>query len=460
MSTLAIEINDAGIVVARDESVLAIEPGYALVDKSETQTGWPAYRQSRLKPKFVSNRYWANLSLDPESAQGLAVANSAELAFLHLDKLWKEYGQGAHDGVLIVPAHYAAEQLGLMLGLAQESGMTVRAMVDCAVAGAVRPYPDRQLLYVDGSLHRISVTTIAQGEEAVASATQALASTGLASLTESFAKRIAQTFVRTTRFDPLHHAATEQSLYDRLPEWLDELRSADGIEASVPFGDDEFVTEISREQILGAAHGFYRAVVQLISQSREAGSALVVQISHRLAELPGFTAELGRLDETEVVILESGHAATAVLRRLEDLPTAAETVKLLKHLPWREPPQDTAALAPAETPVSPAQGPDERLPTHVVYRGIGYSLANGGYVIGRAESSGERKIVLVDGHSGVSRSHCEVAIRDGELRLEDLSRYGTYVNEKRVAGGMTLRLGDTIRIGSPGEELHVVRIEG
>ena len=60
----------------------------------------------------------------------------------------------------------------------------------------------------------------------------------------------------------------------------------------------------------------------------------------------------------------------------------------------------------------------------------------------------------------MSRVHCEVVLRDGELKLRDLSSYGTFVNERKVAGETTLERADVIRIGSPGAELHVVDVEG
>ena len=50
-------------------------------------------------------------------------------------------------------------------------------------------------------------------------------------------------------------------------------------------------------------------------------------------------------------------------------------------------------------------------------------------------------------------------MRDGELKLIDLSRYGTFVNEKKVAGETTLQRADVIRVGSPGAELQVVSME-
>ena len=43
--------------------------------------------------------------------------------------------------------------------------------------------------------------------------------------------------------------------------------------------------------------------------------------------------------------------------------------------------------------------------------------------------------------------------------LRDLSSFGTFVNEKKVAGETALKRADVIRIGSPGAELHVVDVE-
>jgi pSer/pThr/pTyr-binding forkhead associated (FHA) protein len=69
-------------------------------------------------------------------------------------------------------------------------------------------------------------------------------------------------------------------------------------------------------------------------------------------------------------------------------------------------------------------------------------------------------VVVGDGSSGVSRVHCEVVLRDGELKVRDLSSFGTFVNERKIAGEATLQRADVIRIGSPGAELHVVNVEG
>ena len=89
VSALAIEINDAGLVVADAGEVLAVEPGFALVVREGVVTGSDARAQARLYPRRVSNRYWSDLSLEPASAGGDVDKNAAELAFAQLSGLWE-----------------------------------------------------------------------------------------------------------------------------------------------------------------------------------------------------------------------------------------------------------------------------------------------------------------------------------------------------------------------------------
>ncbi len=463
MSTLAIEINDANLIVADDSGVLAIEPGYALVNGDGVLTGDEAYAQARIRPRESSNRYWDNLSLAEGSAGLDGVANSAQLAYAQLEDLWKRYGGPEQDALLVVPDHYSREQLGLLLGLAQECAMPVRSLVNSAVAASATPYPGQQLIYLDAGLHRVSATTLEQGADVAATSEQAIDGVGLASLMDLWAKRVAELFVLSTRFDPFHGADSEQLVYDRLPAWLQSLQNDDRAELGLPHGDKEVTVDVKREQLLGVAAGFYRAVVQLVAQCRIAGESLVIQVSHRLLGLPGVMNELSRLDDAHILPLPVGEAAVGALRSLESIGTAGDQVKLLKRLPWRA---ESVSLAATTTDLSTPVDIREsvRRPeysaTHIVYRGVAFPVDGNGLLIGREGQEGQRMIVLNGDHGGVSRSHCELVRRDGELRLKDLSQYGTFVNEKRVSGDLTIQPADVIRIGSPGEELQAIAMEG
>jgi hypothetical protein len=457
MSAIAIEINDSGLVAASAAGVLAVEPGFARIDGGRIVTGEEARARARLQPRQTSSRFWSALSMEPGSAGADIRKSSAELAYAQLESLWQRVGSGVTAVVLVVPGGYRTEQLGLLLGLAQECGMPVRALVDVAAAASVRPYAKRQLIYVDASLYRTSVSLLAQNGEVQVRAEHGLAQ-GLAFVADAFARRIAEHFVRATRFDPFTHAEAEQAVYDRLPEWVSALQRDERVELTLKHRNEEFRITPERDAILGATQGFYRGVVQLIAQHREPGKRLVVQVSDRVAALPGFIGELSRLDDSQIERLEAGHAARSVLLATS-IAEAKGDVKLLKRVPWREAARDDGSDAERRAPEPTAIRAREKPPTHVVYGGFAYRVGSAGLAIGR-EADPQRRTVVLVGSTGVSRLHCEVVLRDGELKLRDLSSYGTFVNEKRVAGETSLKRADVIRIGSPGAELHVVDVEG
>jgi hypothetical protein len=462
MSTIAIDINDAGIVLADESGIVADEPGYAFVEGQAILTGQDAYAKARLHPRQSSNRFWDSLTLEPGSAGIEGVGSAAELAYAQLRTLWEKFGGNRDDALLLVPGYYGRDELGVLLGLAQECDIPVRSMLRSAASAAATPYPGRQLVHVDAGLHRVSATPLAQGEDVAADPEQSLGNTGLASIMDSLAKRVAELFVLATRFDPFHSAASEQLVYDRLPAWLGELdKRPESVELKLPRDGEELTVEVDRAQLIGVMAGFYRAIVQLIAQCREPGTELVVLLSDRLAKLPGIVGELERLDDALVVTLPPGQAALGAVKQAGALIGESDSVRMLKRVPWRESPAEPAPVQAAAQPAQPetASSIVDDPASHIVYRGIAYPVDSSGIVIGREPIPQRRTIVLNGGQGGVSRAHCELVKRDGELKLVDKSRFGTFVNEKRISGEIALQPADVIRIGSPGEQLQVIRME-
>jgi pSer/pThr/pTyr-binding forkhead associated (FHA) protein len=77
-------------------------------------------------------------------------------------------------------------------------------------------------------------------------------------------------------------------------------------------------------------------------------------------------------------------------------------------------------------------------------------------VLGTAPPSPGRGLRVEGDTAGVSRAHCRLFESAGEVVIEDLSTWGTYVNGERVAGRAVLATGDRIRMGSPGVELLLI----
>ncbi len=461
MNTLTIEINDAELTVADGSGVLTVEPGYATVNRGKFLIGDAAYAQARLRPRQTSSRFWENLSLDPGSAGVEGVGSAAELAFRQLEALWNRFGGVDRDAVLIVPGYYTQAQLGLLLGMVQECGMPVRAMVNAAAAAAcAHPWPGRHLVHLDIHLHRFSATGFEQGDGVSPEPDEALNGVGLVSLMDLWAKRIAETFISQTRFDPFHRADSEQMVYGRLPESLAALSDEEEIEFGLTVDGRERVILLNREQLLGASARAWRAVVQFVAQQREAGTSLTLLISHRVGRLPGLALEFNRLDDARIVPLSRDAAIMGALASVKETHPGTGPVKLLKRLPWRSVHEQDTTEPAAEVGFAQEPIPDVGAgATHLVHRGVALRVGQSALHIGRESMNGHRTILIDGRHQAVSRSHCEVVRRDGEMRLKDRSRFGTFVNEKRVRGETVLLPADIIRVGSPGEELQVIAVE-
>ena len=71
---------------------------------------------------------------------------------------------------------------------------------------------------------------------------------------------------------------------------------------------------------------------------------------------------------------------------------------------------------------------------------------------------GARGFNVAGALQGVSRRHCSIYRNGQGVIVEDHSSFGTFVNGARVQGRATLAAGDRVRIGTPGEELHLITV--
>ena len=79
-------------------------------------------------------------------------------------------------------------------------------------------------------------------------------------------------------------------------------------------------------------------------------------------------------------------------------------------------------------------------------------------MIGSSPSQKENFLLISSNITGISRNHCTVIMKNDRCILNDLSRYGTYLNDQRVEGSSILNTGDKIRIGSPGIEMMLITL--
>ncbi|HEX7114636.1 MAG TPA: FHA domain-containing protein [Steroidobacter sp.] len=456
---LSVELIDSGITLARRQGeageVLLEAPGMALLEEEATLTGHEAASRVRLKPLLAHTNFWRGISTEPLTRPSRLVRTSADIAYAQLESILSAY-KAQEEGVLLaVPAGYSREQLGLLLGVAQETGVSVLGLVDAALAAcSLEPAPAR-ILHLDLELGQALLTILEYtgGERSglKRSSYEIALRHGVLAMQQTLMQFIADHFVRRTRFDPLHEAHTEQRLVDQLPGWLKELESNERITLSMQLSERLLEIELDREAFISALEPHYAEVQRLVQGARVAGMPIELRVSHRVASMPGLLERLRSLRDCEVRVLAPGSAALGALQYEAAIRRPPDSLALVYQLPI--PRADSSGETDARIEATPAS----LRPTHVLFQGRAWRITEEPLVIGWSVPEGRRSLLLPSAAPGVSRSHCTLVRVNGAVLIEDHSTYGSYVNEERVAGRTALTVGDRLRLGSPGVTLELIQ---
>ena len=464
MSILAIEVTDPGILISDDQGlIVGPSPGYALLDGTSLVVGQEARAQARLNPRRSLNNFWDSLGTDSLPRPFPDQLTQADLVHRHLEALSEEAvgatrdGDGVEGVLLAVPGSFLTWQLGLLLGIARSAGMPVSGLVDSALASVAGHSDADRILHLEILLHRFVWTEMDQFSGLVRQRVQENGAVGLATMQDSWAKLIAGQFVRSTRFDPLHNAASEQALYDSLPAWLDMLRDEDVAEVSLEYGGRIYTIDVARSHFIAAVQDQLRTVSNLAGTLTASGDAPQILVTSRAAAIPGLQSGLAELSGTEVVVLPEGAAAAGALVNRHQIEAEGDELPFVVRL--GKPTVGIEATQRGEQSiVTPTPTLARRPPTHLVYGGIAYPIGEEPFWLGVALAVDQRGVNLMGGTTGISRSHCHIRLDGDRVLIEDHSTYGTYLNERPIDGSSEAEAGDRLRLGSPGIEIPLIAV--
>ena len=464
MTIIGLELNDSGILAAGGSPPRLLDldgqvqesPGFALPQNKGLLVGKTAENKAHLFPRQILNHFWDQLNTEKLAQSGkYAPHNHAEIVYRHLSLIWQQLQPHVDEIVMTVPSFYDREQLGLLLGIAQELGMPVKGFMPQALAASSYVSPEKMLLYLDIHLHRVEVTYLEQGKHLTIRDSATTSDKGLLHLYREWVDSIAQEFVRTTRFDPFHQAASEQELYDRLPGILSHLKHNPSMIFEISGGATPYSITIERDLIIRKAESVYEEILRLIKRMQhkrgKVPSPLALQLSHRLCRLPGCKEMLATLKDARIHELERGAAAGVAPEIWNQLAAQGknEGISFFTSRPWQRQQQTADQLPSAENAMQTG-------PTHLLYRSIAYPITETPMTVGCKCDSGQKGVTIVVEAAGVSPKHCTIALQGEEVVLSNISDQGTFVDEEQVTGSITLKLGQKIRIGSPGQHLQVI----
>lgn len=463
MTLLGLELSDAGILVAGEKPtrLLAVDgqnresPGFAIPDKKGLLVGHSAARQAHLFPIQVINRFWDRLNTEPLQQKNRLVQNHAEIACAHLSYIWENVKIHGDEMIVAVPDYYDRDQLGLILGMAQELSIPIKGFVSLPIAASFTPRPDAVLLHLDIHLHRFEIVYLHQGEHLARENSVAVQKINLEQLYRVWVESIAEEFVRSTRFDPLHQAATEQTLYDRLSDALEIFKRQRSFLFEISHGTDSYRITLLLDLLKQKSAAVYDDICHLILKMRDEhgknGFLTVLQLTHRIACLPGLKDKLSEIDHCEIIELEPGAGAQGVLRFWRQLADghAGHGASFFTSRLWQ-------TAEPKTSPTIPNKTFGQVQPTHLLYGDVAYPLSEKPLLLGCDRYPAGNGIHVQGQSSGVSKKHCTVQRDADRIVLTDYSDHGTFVDDRRVDGSITLDLGQIVRLGSSGETIRLI----
>jgi hypothetical protein len=448
MTRLALHLNDAGITVSDGERITYREPGFAWLGDGALTTGNEAFAHSRIDPRRIQHRFWSELTTAPLKDSRFSNLSAADLASSQLEHIREGQLKSVEELVVAVPPYMSADNLGLFLGIAGALDLPVVALADSAVAATRREYKGAVPVHVDISLHRTSLTRIAQPGMAQTDRAEILDEVGVHALYNAWLKTLAEAFVLQSRFDPLHTAETEQMLLDRLGACLRDASTRDHVVVELEAGGRTYSAEIESLVLIGAAAPIYQQIARMLRSLYRAEDVPAIQVTDRVSRMPGLTDMLKARVGGEVFVLESGATARGALARCRGGANGGAGVSLLRALPW-----DQSAIDAGAHVVDRIEA---GAPTHLLFGHTAWEIGNSPLILGSQESGEARFVALPADMPGVSRRHCSIMRRNGQCVLEDHSRYGTFLNGHRIDGSTVLQVGDAMRIGSPGFEFQLI----
>lgn len=462
MSIVGVHPDDAAFAVARDGALLSSAPSIVHADPADpARFGRPAAEAVRRTPHRVSTTHWSALSRGPDASRAATAVLRAELR-AHLGAVC---GTGDAAVQWAVPAALDPAALAWVLGACRAEALPVTALHDAAAVGVAALGLEGTVLVLEAGLHHLAaVRVVADGGTAHRRAARVVRDTGLMALRQAWMQRVAEALLLRSRFDPLHDAASEQRLFDRIDAAAADAASTGSATVVLPTtGDGSVSVTLSRDQFALAAAPLRRALQGLVEGLRPAGAACTVLVPAPWTAMPGLCDDLLRSPGLRVVAAPDGLVARAVSRIPAAIavpegdaamaPAADGTVTLHRAVTFAAPlerPHEVAAPAAADRPPGAP-------PTHVLWNGKVSPIA-AVLEIGRAPSADGLR--LDEGLAGVSRLHCSLRRSALGVEIVDHSRHGTWLNGRRIAGRAALAAGDRVRIGDPGVELALIDVGG
>jgi len=281
--------------------------------------------------------------------------------------------------LLAVSGCVQRDQLALLLGIMQQCPFDAVGLVNRSVALGSLYGCGGRLFHLEVQLHQAVISELSEsGGKVELQRTVPLPGCGMLQLQERLVEIIAAAFIRQTRFDPRRKAASEQQLYDTLPDALRALGQSSETNLEV----NGYQARINRTDLEGAGQRLFDSASEAMGVLRPDDRIIADPIA---GLLPGLSTSL-----PQVQVLEADSIRSALQRHEGALVQRGQALSFVTSLPCLEEkiiPQVEDPVADIPAPAQPVAAPDApavAIPTHLLRDSIAVPLLAGGTPVDEA----------------------------------------------------------------------------
>ncbi|GAB5415167.1 MAG: hypothetical protein Cons2KO_27700 [Congregibacter sp.] len=413
-------------------------PGFVLWDNNQYRFGEVAREQARLRPRDSNTRFWWQLGTQPLQPSLGPARHTADLVHAHLTEIHKTAG-APESLALAVPDSMPREQLSLLLGVAQACSFKVSGLISrsvLAASGSPLAQSAQRLLYVETQLNQTVVNELHVRDDRVAvTRSTPLPACGLLALQERCIVAIASAFIQQTRYDPRRAAASEQRLYNMLPDILREI-AAKG-EASVDVDGNR--CRITASALANVCDRLLAGV-----NGARGSEDVPLLIDPELQILPGITA-LG----AEVTAFGEGDLWRAWDQQRAHVQQESDDLHLIDKLPLGRSETERSETGLSETAAAVTTTTKAASPADSAPSSVAAPIAQS------AQTSQKAATHVLMGTRAMPLKGEEITLGDGFKLVASQGAWslqgdGGLVNGLPAAPSQILELGDTLSLGSAG----------
>ena len=438
MGDAVIELNDCEVSIIQSGNIVVSSPGVAVLEQDRIELGQAALQAAHIDPRNTFSRFWSNLNQDNFKQRTKLARHNADLAFAHLLSLHEMAGE-VDRVIFAVPGSFTNSQLSLLLGLAEASPFTVTGLIDSAVAAAAAAAGAGRYIYLDIHLHHTVITSLEVSGTVSRTAVKSINDVGLLDIHDRCVNHMADLFIQQSRFDPLHHAATEQALHNRLAQCLQELETETDTVVEIEFENTRYQARVNRERLIEALQPLYNKISTVIDPS------CFALVNRRLSVLPAFTDHLAAA-KVKAEILDERAIFDGCMGYTLVNKAAGEDIYFVTQLKvGSDPAINSEISADAGRDQQPEAGA-----THILVDAEAYSL---GQVPLYLSAQG----VIKDFRE--EESVCSLTLNGADTTLTPAADPAlVFVNGRVVAGNTGLKPGDVIGFAGSTHEFTLIRV--